>query len=158
MPFGSTLDHGNINGLGDDDHTQYLNETRHDITGRHALGTVVPHDALANLTEKAHGSLSEVGPTDHHSNVNDPSASEKSALGGTSGTPGAANKFLTDEDPRNTNARTPAAHNHSGETLNPAVVNVGDIGFKNGFRLTEDKKYGVVLVSPQGRKYRMVKC
>jgi len=29
----------------------------HDITTRHALGTVVPHDALASLTEKAFSSL-----------------------------------------------------------------------------------------------------
>ena len=158
VAFGTTIDHGNLLGKEDDDHAQYLNETRHDVTGRHALGTVVPHDALASLTEKAHGSLTGVGATDHHSNVNDPTAGEKSALGGTSGTPGAANKFMTDEDPRNTNARTPSAHDHSGETLNPAVVNVGDIGFKNGFRLTEDKKYGVVLVSPSGRKFKMVKC
>jgi hypothetical protein len=158
VAFGTTIDHGNLMGKEDDDHAQYLNETRHDVTGRHALGTVIPHDALASLTEKAHGSLTGVGATDHHDNVNDPTAGEKSALGGTSGTPGAANKFMTDEDPRNTNARTPSAHDHSGETLSPAVVNVGDIGFKNGFRLTEDKKYGVVLVSPSGRKFKMVKC
>ncbi|MBA7507345.1 hypothetical protein ES706_06064 [subsurface metagenome] len=158
VAFGTTIDHGNLLGKDDDDHTQYLNETRHDVTGRHPLGSVVPHDALINLTEKAHGSLTDVGATDHHDNVNDPAAGEKAALPGTSGTPGAANKFVTDEDPRNTNARTPAAHDHSGETLNPEVINVGDIGFSNGFRMTEDKKYGVVLISPKGRKYRMVKC
>jgi len=64
--FGSTIDHGNLIGLGDDDHPQYLNETRHDVTDRHALGSVVPHDALASLTEKAHGSLSGIGESDHH--------------------------------------------------------------------------------------------
>ena len=36
-----------------------------------------------------------------------PSTAEKSALAGTSGVPGAANKYLTDADPRNTNTRTP---------------------------------------------------
>ncbi|GAI30578.1 unnamed protein product, partial [marine sediment metagenome] len=79
----------------------------------------------------SHDSLTEVVATSHHDNVNDPTAGEKAGLGGTSGTPGAANKFVTDEDPRNTNARTPAAHDHSGETLSPAVINVGDINFKN---------------------------
>jgi len=64
--FGTTVDHGNLIGLGDDDHAQYLNNTRHDLPARHSLGTVVPHDALASLTEKAHGSLTEVGPSDHH--------------------------------------------------------------------------------------------
>ncbi len=38
------------------------------------------------------------------------SASEKDALAGTSGIPSATNKFVTDSDPRNTNARTPVAH------------------------------------------------
>ena len=42
---GDLLDHGAaLSGLGDDDHTQYLNNTRHDTTTRHTLGTVVPHD------------------------------------------------------------------------------------------------------------------
>ncbi|GAJ05167.1 unnamed protein product, partial [marine sediment metagenome] len=85
----------------------------------------------------SHTSLTDMVATSHHDNVNDPTAGEKSALGGTSGTPGAANKFVTDEDPRNTNARTPTSHDHAGETLNPEVINVGDINFKNGFRLTE---------------------
>ena len=41
-----------------------------------------------------------------------PSAGEKSALVGTSGTPGSGNKYVTDADSRNTDARTPTAHNH----------------------------------------------
>lgn len=45
-----------------------------------------------------------------HSNANDPSAGEKAALAGTSGSPGSGNKYVTDADPRNTNARTPTAH------------------------------------------------
>ena len=55
---GGQLDHGNaLTGLGDDDHTQYLNNTRHDTTTRHTLGTVVPHDD--------HGALSGLGDDDH---------------------------------------------------------------------------------------------
>ncbi len=64
--FGSTLNHQNLIGLADDGHPQYLNNARHDITERHPLGTVVPHDALANLTEKAHASLTGITPSDHH--------------------------------------------------------------------------------------------
>jgi len=48
--------------------------------------------------------------TAHHSNANDPSAGEKAALAGTSGTPGALNAYVTNDDARNTNARTPSAH------------------------------------------------
>ena len=49
----SDIDHGAIMGLGDDDHTQYLNNARHDTTARHALGTVVPHDSLGGLSDVA---------------------------------------------------------------------------------------------------------
>ncbi|MBA7664592.1 hypothetical protein ES703_72653 [subsurface metagenome] len=71
VSFGTTVDHGNLIGLGDDDHAQYLNNARHDVTERHPLGTVVPHDALANLTEKVHSSLTGVGPSDHHVKTGD---------------------------------------------------------------------------------------
>lgn len=47
-----------------------------------------------------------------------PSQDENDALTGTSGTPSSANPFVTDTDPRNTDARTPtshaAAHQHGG--------------------------------------------
>ena len=65
-------DHGSeLDGLADDDHTQYLNNTRHDVTARHALGSVVPHDNLADLAEKAHASLSGIGTSDHHTKTGD---------------------------------------------------------------------------------------
>ncbi len=63
------IDHGSVGGLGDDDHGQYLNTARHDTTTRHPLGSVVPHDALASLTEKAHGSLTGVSSDQHHTLV-----------------------------------------------------------------------------------------
>lgn len=48
---GGVTDHGELTGLGDDDHPQYLNVARHDLTARHPLGTVVPHEpALNNIT------------------------------------------------------------------------------------------------------------
>lgn len=53
-------DHGALTGLADDDHTQYLNNTRHDTTDRHALGTVVPHDdhtALSNVGSNTHAEI-----------------------------------------------------------------------------------------------------
>jgi hypothetical protein len=39
-----------------------------------------------------------------------PTQSEKDALAGTNGTPSSTNKYVTDSDPRNTNARTPTSH------------------------------------------------
>lgn len=45
-----------------------------------------------------------------HSNANDPTSGQHDALVGTSGIPGSGNRYVTDSDPRNTNARTPTSH------------------------------------------------
>lgn len=37
------------------------------------------------------------------------------------------------------------------------TVSSGDLQFDNGWRLTEDDDYGVCLISPEDKKYRMVK-
>jgi hypothetical protein len=42
-----------------------------------------------------------------HSNANDPAAAEKAAFAGTSGVPSSTNRYVTDSDARNTNARMP---------------------------------------------------
>ena len=55
-------DHGALTGLSDDDHSQYLSNTRHDDTARHTLGTVVPHDD--------HGALSGLADDDHSQYLN----------------------------------------------------------------------------------------
>jgi hypothetical protein len=52
---------------------------------------------------------------------------EDAALGGTSGAPSALNKFVTDSDPRNTNARTAAAHAASHENGGADEINVGGL-------------------------------
>ncbi len=54
--------HADLLGLDADDHTQYLNITRHDVTSRHTLGTVVPHDS--------HSSLSNLSSDDHTQYLN----------------------------------------------------------------------------------------
>jgi hypothetical protein len=48
-----------------DSHHSKFTPTEHDVTARHTLGTVVPHDALASLTEKSHESLSDKGTNTH---------------------------------------------------------------------------------------------
>lgn len=42
-----------------------------------------------------------------------PTSDQKAALAGTAGSPGAANKYVTDSDSRNNDARTPTAHTTS---------------------------------------------
>ena len=65
-------DHGALTGLGDDDHTQYLNTTRHDTTARHTLGTVVPHDD--------HGQLTGLADDDHTQYTKHPATSTDGKL------------------------------------------------------------------------------
>ncbi|MBM3725130.1 MAG: hypothetical protein FJW40_06870 [Acidobacteria bacterium] len=45
-----------------------------------------------------------------HTNANDPSPEQKAALTGTNGMPSFTNRYVTDTDPRMTNARTAAPH------------------------------------------------
>lgn len=53
----------------------------------------------------------------------EPTAGELAALAGTSGTPGSGNKYVTDSDGRNTNARTPTAHaaSHAAGGSDPII-------------------------------------
>lgn len=67
-----------------------------------------------------------------HSNANDPSADQKAALAGTSGTPSAANKYVTDGDSRMTNARTPTAHTHPLSDLTQSSASTDDVATWNG--------------------------
>lgn len=51
-----------------------------------------------------------------------PTQLENNALVGTNGVPSGLNPYVTDTDPRNTNARTPTAHVHSGADITSGVV------------------------------------
>ncbi|HHT9120341.1 MAG TPA: hypothetical protein ACFYD3_07350, partial [Candidatus Hypogeohydataceae bacterium YC41] len=75
-----------------------------------------------------HSDLAGITATQHHSNVNDPTSAEKAALAGTSGSPSATNKVVTDADPRNTNARTPTAHKTTHTTGGTDALAPSDIG------------------------------
>lgn len=118
LPFGAVSD------------GHYLKRVGNEVVGAAAGGggstptgtgfvhvTAGVQDAAAKLVQNAdvHASaaiaeskLSLNYPT--HATTNDPNAGEKAALVGTSGTPGSGNKYVTDGDARNTNARTPTAH------------------------------------------------
>lgn len=56
-----------------------------------------------------------------------PSSDQKDALGGTSGTPSSSNKYVTDADARNTNARTPSAHATSHRSGGSDAIKLDDL-------------------------------
>lgn len=60
----------------------------------------------------------------HHTNANDPTADQKAALAGTSGTPSSTNKYVTNDDSRMTDARTPTAHNHAATEITSGTLAV----------------------------------
>jgi len=61
----STRAHSELSGIGENDHHTKFTITEHDLTARHVLGTVVPHDTLASLTAKSHTSLTDIGSNTH---------------------------------------------------------------------------------------------
>ena len=65
--------------------------------------------------------------TAHHDNTNDPSADEKAALDGT-GIPSALNKYVTDDDGRLSDDRSPTAHKSTHETGGSDALSPSDIG------------------------------
>src|SRR4029434_1145736 len=65
-----------------------------------------------------------------HPFANDPTTEQKSALLGTAGTPSASNKYVTDQDARLSDSRTPAAHALLGAAHNDTTTGAparGDI-------------------------------
>lgn len=80
-----------------------------------------------------------------HSNSNDPTADQKAALAGTSGTPSASNKYVTNADSRMTDSRTPTAHGssaHSGTIgtwaqIDKSTSSIGDITTRSHTALTD---------------------
>lgn len=70
------------------------------------MATQAELDAHTGLTTGAHGGI--VASTDARL----PTQDENDALAGTSGVPSNTNRYVTNADPRNTDARTPTAHTH----------------------------------------------
>ncbi len=79
----------------------------------HLLNTFNPHATTATQVGADPAGTATAAVSAHegtYTHANLPSTDEKAALPGTNGTPGAGNKYVTDSDPRNTNARAPTAH------------------------------------------------
>lgn len=88
-------------------------------------GAIVAADIASSLKPSGSAastdeSLRRLGTGATHAAAGDdsrfPSTGEKNALAGTSGTPGSGNKYVTDQDSRLTDSRTPTAHKTSHES------------------------------------------
>lgn len=81
--------------------------------GDHQHGT--PVNPITDHESSYNHALLHANTLDH-ANTNDPTSGEKLALAGTSGTPGTGNEYVTDDDARNTNTRTPTSHNNDAHS------------------------------------------
>ena len=61
---------------------------------------------------------------------------------------------FTDQALKTTSSPTFASLTVSGNATVKGTLSVGDIEFKNGWRIVEDERHGLLLISPSGRKYR----
>lgn len=75
--------------------------------------------------EVLYGSTASTAVEGNDSRV--PSQDENDALAGTNGAPSAANPYVTDSDPRNTDARTPTSHAASHQNGGADEINVGGL-------------------------------
>ena len=106
-----------------------------------------PFTGELDYYENDHANLTGVTATQHHTNANDPSAGEKQALAGTSGAPGVANPYVTEDDSRMDDARVPTNHGNAQHTstfitedanARVAVKKAGaGVGIRRGINLIE---------------------
>ena len=101
--------------------------------GDHSHGT--PADPVPAHQETYNHGLLHSNSLDHL-NTNDPSADQKAALSGTSGTPGSDNKYVTNADSRNSDARTPVAHNQAFSTISATPTTLGGYGITDAAPLS----------------------
>ncbi len=92
-----------------------------------------------------------IGQVTEGSDSRVPTQDENDALLGTNGAPSTINRFVTDSDPRNTNARTPTAHattHNDGGSDEITVQNLGSSSAPAGEVLTANGAGGLLFNPP----------
>ena len=101
----------NANGLPVD-----ASNTNTEVSSAVSLKHAQAHTLTSHST-RTHSELTSIGASDHHSNASDPTSDQKAALAGTSGTPADGNRYVTNADSRNSDARTPTSHIHAARAV-----------------------------------------
>jgi hypothetical protein len=63
---------------------------------------------------------------------------------------------FADQSLKTTSSPTFASVTVSGNATVKGTLSVGDLEFKNGWRIAEDEAHGLILISPSGKKYRLM--
>jgi hypothetical protein len=112
-------------GAADAAHAALAVSSAHGTVKAADLDTTLKPSGSAAATDEA---VRRLGTGSTHSAAGDdsrfPTTGQKNALAGSSGTPGSTNPYVTDQDARNTNARTPISHasSHASAGSDPITI------------------------------------
>lgn len=110
-----------------DPHTQYQLESEKNQPSGYAG---LDGSTKLNGAQQTYGTLSNTACEGNDSRL--PTDDEKDALGGTDGSPSSSNKYVTNSDSRNTDARTPLSHTHGNISNSGAIGSTSGLPIKTG--------------------------
>lgn len=119
------------------------------VTGETSFGQSSNAGALTTYSRGDHTHGTPANPVPGHestyNHLNLPSTDQKNALQGTDGTPSDSNRYVTNLDPRNSDARSPTIHGSSAHTgtigawsqIDKTISNISDIATRSHTSLSD---------------------